>query len=165
MYKRQVTCAAFPQCTSYSVRPLYPAIYGITTTSMPPLMCAALPYDYKRRRQAGQTGGISVLWAGWSLWSRCSPSLSGFFLPRGRSGITEHSPQPTPLLAETWELSSLSHLACNPYCKHSGCKIIQCPRTPPLLDVRPRGRNQDKPCVTVIASCITIWDEETRNIY
>src|SRR6185436_2856976 len=57
---------------------------------------------------------------------------------------TEHSSQPTPLLAETWELLSLSRLACNPYYKHPGCKIIQCPRTPPLLDVRPRGRNQDK---------------------
>ena len=46
--------------------------------------------------------------------------------------------------------SSLSRLACTPYYKHSGCRIIQCPRTPPLLDVRPRGRNQDKPCVTVL---------------
>ena len=139
---------------------------------MPPLMCAALPYDYKRRRQAGRTGDLLVLWAGWSLWSRRSPSLSGFFLPRGRSGITEHSPQPTPLLAETWELSSLSHLACIPYYKHSGCKIIQCPRTPPLLDVRPRGRNQDIPCVTVLPlasssgarkhAAFTSWDPDPR---
>ena len=114
----------------------------------------------------------SVLWVGWSLWSRCSPSLSGFFLPRGRLGITEHSPQPTPLLAETWELSSLSHLACIPYYKHSGCKIIQCPRTPPLLDVRPRGRNQDKLCVTVLPlasssgtrkhAAFTSWDPDPR---
>src|SRR6185437_13223809 len=65
-------------------------------------------------------------------------------------GTTEDSSQPTPLLAETWEPSSLSRLDCIPYYKHSGCKIIQCPRTPPLLDVRPRGRNQDKPCVTVL---------------
>ena len=60
------------------------------------------------------------------------------------------SPYPTPLLAETWELLSLSRLACTPYYKHSECKIIQCPRIPPLLDVRPRGRNQDKLCVTVL---------------
>src|SRR6185503_1308948 len=60
------------------------------------------------------------------------------------------SPHPTPLLAETWELPSLSRLACTPYYKRSGCRIIQCPRTPPLLDVRPRGRNLDKPCVTVL---------------
>jgi hypothetical protein len=99
-------------------------------------------------------------------------SLSGFSLPRGRSGITEHAPQPTPLLAETWELPSLSRLACIPYYKHSGCKIIQCPRTPPLLDVRPRGRNQDKPCVTVLPlasssgmrkhAAFTRWDPGPR---
>ena len=76
--------------------------------------------------------------------------LSGFSLKRERSRTTKHSSQPTPLLAETWELPSLSHLACTSYYKHSGCKIIQCPRTPPLLDVRPRGRNQDKPCVTML---------------
>ena len=99
-----------------------------------------------------------------SLFS-LAPRLSGFSLPRGRSGTTEHSSQPTPLLAETWELPSLSRLTSIPYYKHPGCKIIQCPRTPPLLDVRPHGRNQDKPCVIVIASCTIIWDEETRSIY
>jgi len=41
-----------PQCTFYSIRPLYPAIRGKTTTSAPPLMCAAPPCDYKRRRRA-----------------------------------------------------------------------------------------------------------------
>ena len=46
------TPAAFPQCTSYSIRPLYPAIQGKTTTSMSPLMCTAPPCDYKRRRWA-----------------------------------------------------------------------------------------------------------------
>ena len=30
----------------------------------------------------------------------------------------------------------------------------------PLLDVRPHGRNQDKPVRYCIASCINIWDEE-----
>src|SRR6185437_14500636 len=75
------------------------------------------------------------------------------------------SPHPTLLLAETWEPPSLSRLACTPYYKHSGCKIIQCSRTPPLLDVRPRGRNQDKPVRYCVASCINIWDEETRGIY
>ena len=62
----------------------------------------------------------------------------------------------TPLLAETWEPPSLSRLACTPYYKHSGCKIIQCTCTPPLLDVWPRGRNQDKPMRYCVASCITI---------
>src|SRR6185369_10434286 len=55
---------------------------------------------------------------------------------------------------------------------HSGCKIIQCPRTPPLLDIRPRGRNQDKPCVTVLPlasssgtrkhAAFTSWDPDPR---
>ena len=83
-----------------------------------------------------------------------------------------YSPNSTPLLAKTWEPSSLSRLACNPYYKHSGCKIIQCPRTPPLLDVRPCGRNQDKPCVTVLPlvstsgtrkhAAFTSWDPDPR---
>ena len=112
-----------------------PVTQGRTTTSTPlPLMYAAPPCDYKRRRRAP---------------FRLS-GLSGFSLPRGRSRTTKHSSQPNPLLAETWELPSLSRLACNPYYQHSGCKIIQCPHTPPLLDVRPRGRNKDKPCVTVL---------------
>ena len=33
-----------------------------------------------------------------------------------------------------------------------------------LLDVRPRGRNQDKSVRYYVASCINIWDEETCNI-
>ena len=83
-----------------------------------------------------------------------------------------YSPRSTPLLAETWEPSSLSRLACIPYYKHSGCKIIQCPRTPPLLDLRPRGRNQDKSCVTVLPlasssgtrkhAAFTSWDPGPR---
>ena len=84
-------------------------------------------------------GGLPLAGAGWSLWSRTGRSVSDFSLPRERSTTTKYSSQPTLLLAETWELPSLSRLACNPYYKHSGCKIIQCPRTPPLLDVRPRA--------------------------
>ena len=56
-------------------------------------------------------------------------------------------------LAETWELPSLSRLACTPYYRHPRCKIIQCTHTP-LLDVRPRGRNQDKPVRCCATSCI-----------
>ena len=33
-----------------------------------------------------------------------------------------HSPQSTPPLAETWELSSLSRLACTPYYMHLGAR-------------------------------------------
>ena len=38
------------------------------------------------------------------------------------------------------------------------------PSHTPLLDVRPHGRNQDKPVCYCVASCINIWDEETRSI-
>src|SRR6185437_7276489 len=85
---------------------------------------------------------------------------------------SQPSPYSTTLLAETWELPSLSRLACIPYYKHIGCKIIQRPRTPHLLDVRPRGRNQDKPCVTVLPlasssgmrkhATFTSWDPGPR---
>ena len=63
---------------------------------------------------------------------------------------TEHSPQPIPLLAETWEPPSLSRLACTPYYKHSGCKIIQCPRTPSCWTYGPAARTRINPCVTVL---------------
>ena len=106
-----------------------------------------------------------------SLQSKVGIEFSDFLLKRTLS-TTERSSPPTPFLAETWELLSLSRLACTPYYKHSGCKIIQCPRTPPLLDVRPRGRNQDKPCVTVLPlasssgtrkhATFTSWDPGPR---
>ena len=73
-----------------------------------------------------------------------------------------HLPQ-SPPLAGTWELPSLSRLACIPYYRHPRCKIVQCTRTP-LLDVRPRGQNQDKSMRYCVASCINIWGEETRSI-
>ena len=124
----------------------------------PIFMYTTPPYNYKRR-------GWASFYAGGSDLSNPRLEAGSLIFPQRTLSTTEHTSQPTPLLAETWELSSLSRLACIPYYKHPGCKIIQCPRTLPLLDVRPRGRNQDKPCVTVIASCIIIWDEETRSIY
>ena len=148
------TPAAFPQCTSYNIRPLYPAIRGKTTTFTPPLMCAAPPCDYKRRRRASFRRDAS----------RRDPSSLTLWHP--------YSPRSIPLLAETWEPSPLSRLACTPYYKHIGCKIIQCLRTPPLLDVRPRSRNQDKSCVTVLSlasssgtrkhAAFTCWDPGPR---
>ena len=110
------------------------------------LMHATPPCDYKRRRRASFRRDAS----------RRDPSSLTLRHP--------YSPRSTRLLAETWELLSLSRLVCTPYYKHFGCKIIQCPRTPPLLDVRPRGRNQDKPARYCVASCINIWDKETRSI-
>ena len=56
-------------------------------------------------------------------------------------------------LAETWGLPSLSRLACTLLLQALQCKIIQRPRTP-LLDVRPRGRNQNNPARYCIAYCI-----------
>ena len=38
------------------------------------------------------------------------------------------------------------------------------PSHTPLLDVRPRGRNQNKPVRYCVASCINIWDKKTRSI-
>jgi len=113
-----VTPAAMP----YSVLPTVsdhctPAIRGETTTSTLPYSCTplllvtikgggGLPLDGTHKKDA----------------SRRDPSSLTLRHP--------YSPRSTPLLAETWEPSSLSRLAYTPYYKHSGCKIIQCPRTP-----------------------------------
>ena len=156
---RRLPTVHFLQCST-----TVPAIRGKTTTSAPytrvrrPLLVTIKGGGGPPLRVSGLIWTRSSNWtlACWSLW---------FLSPKRTLSTTEHSSQPTPLLAETWELPSLSRLACITYYKHPGCKIIQCPRTPPLLDVRPRGRNQDKPCVIVIASCTIIWDEETRSIY
>jgi hypothetical protein len=61
-----------------------------------------------------------------------------------------HSPQSTSPLAETWELPSLSRLACTPYYRHLRCKIIQCPRTPPCWTYGPAAGTSINPCVTVL---------------
>ena len=81
---------------------------------VPLLMYAAPPCDYKRGRRASFKGG--------RFSEHQRPSH-----PHSRSS---HSSQPTPFLVETWELPSLTRLACTSYYEHSGCKIIQCPRTP-----------------------------------
>jgi hypothetical protein len=61
-----------------------------------------------------------------------------------------HSPQSTSPLAETWELPSLSRLACTPYYRHLRCKIIQCPRTPPCWTYYPAAGTRINLCVTVL---------------
>src|SRR6185503_1848824 len=100
------------------------------------------------------------------------PLASLASLARRMFKTTEHSSQPTPLLAETWELSSLSHLACTPYYKHSGCKIIQCPRTPPCWTYGPVAGTRINPCITVLPlastsgmrkhASFTSWDPDPR---
>ena len=67
------TPAVFPQCTSYSIRPLYPAIQGKTTTSAPLHSCTPPPpCDYKRRRRTPFKGG-------WTLDSRTLWTLASLF--------------------------------------------------------------------------------------
>ena len=161
---------ATPDAMPHSVLPIVfghctPAIQGKTTTSTPPLMYTAPPCDYKRRRRASfkrTTGGTD--------WLTPFSDASGHQLPRS----------PTFTIIAIPDSSSSRDLGASlplsprlyPYYKHSGCKIIQCPRTPPLLDVRPRGRNQDKPCVTVLPlasssgtrkhAAFTSWDPGPR---
>ena len=100
-----------------------------------------------------------------SLALRTSFRMLKTLLDLSYRGHLHSRPSPhSTLLTETWELPSLSRLACTPYYKHSGCKIIQCTRTPPLLDVRPRGRNQDKHVRYCVASCINHLGRGTRSI-
>ena len=70
-----------------------------------------------------------------------------------------HSPQSTSPLAETWELPSLSP-RLYPLLQAPPVQDSTVLSHTPLLDVRPHGRNQNKPVRYCIASCINIWDEE-----
>ena len=83
------TCAAFPQCTSYSIRPLYPAIQGKRRLPRP---------NTRVRRPLLVTikGGGRLPLRGAGL----SHTLdSGFSFPRGCSGTTKDSSQSAPLLS------------------------------------------------------------------
>ena len=132
-----------PQCTSYNIRPLHPRDSGETTTSTLPHSCAPpLLVTIKGGGGLPLAGSLDATPRRYNA-SRRDPSSLTLRHP--------YSPPSAPLLTESWEPSSLSRLACTPYYKHIGCKIIQSPRTPPLLDVRPHGRNQDKSCVTVLS--------------
>ena len=95
------------------------------------------PCDYKRRRWA------CIFWTS-------ATTVTHTLDHHHTLSTTEHSPQPTPLLAETWELPSLSRLACTSYYNHSGCKIIQCPRTPLCWMYGPAAGTRINPCVTVL---------------
>ena len=69
-----------------------------------------------------------------------------------------HSPQSTPPLAETWELPSLSRLACTPYYRHPRYRTVQCFRTPLCWTYGPTAGTRINPCVTVLPLASTIWD-------
>ena len=108
---------------------------------VPLLMYTAPPCDYKRRRQASFKGGRS----GHS--GQCCDH-------RHTLSTTEHPPQSTSPLAETWELPSLSRHACIPLLQAPPVQDNTVPSHTPLLDVRPRGRNQDKLMHSCVTSCI-----------
>ena len=67
-----------------------------------------------------------------------------------------HLPQSTSPLEETWELPSLSRLACTPYYKHPRCKIVQCSRTPLCWTYGSTAGTRINPCVTVLPLASTI---------
>src|SRR6185503_16248153 len=124
-----------PQCTSYSIRPLHPRDSGENDDFHVPLrMYTVPPCDYKRRRRASFKGDVAI------IVKRSVPLSTRYW----------HSPQSTSPLAETWELPSLSCLACTPYYRHLRCKIIQCPRTPPCWTYSPAAGTRINSCVTVL---------------
>ena len=100
-----------PDAMPHSVLPTVfdhctPAIRGKTTTSTFPYSCTPpLLITIK--------GGGGFPLTGMVTYTRGH---------RYTLSTAEHSPPPTLLLAETWELPSLSRLACTPYYKHPGAR-------------------------------------------
>ena len=146
----------FSQCSTTA-----PPRFGEkTTTFMTPLcMYTVPPCVYKRRRRASFKGDghphsqssshsqhhsecTHSLLAPTSLFATLNPSSS-----RDLGASLPLSPRLYPLLQAL-------RVQDNTVPSHT-----------PLLDVRPRGRNQDKPVRYCVASCINIWDEETHSIY
>ena len=123
----------------------------------PLLMYIVTPCDYKRRRRAPLKGDVG----------RDHPDTSTTLSTR-----YWHSPLSSSPLAETWELPSLSRLACTPYYRHLRCKIIQCPRTPPCWTYGPMAGTRINPCVTVLPlastsgtrkhAAFTSWNPDPR---
>jgi hypothetical protein len=133
-----------PQCTSHSTRLLYLRNSGENDDFHAPLrMYTVPPCDYKRRGglPLRRTLATIATWVG--RLSRHTPL-------RAHALRHRYSPRSTPLLAGTWELPSLSRLACTPYYKHSRCRIIQCPRTPLCWTYGPVAGTRINPCVTVL---------------
>ena len=121
-------------------------------------MYTAPPCVYKRRRRA----------LSWGVGPSGRTQHSALLTEHIRSSEPRywHSPQSTPPLAETWELPSLSRLACTPYYRHPRCKTVQCSRTPLCWTYAPLppGRNEDKPVGDCVASCINHLGRGTRSI-
>ena len=147
-----------PQCTSHSTRLLYPRNSGRNDDLRDPLyMYPSLLVSIK--------GGGGLPLRGVGRLSRHTP-------PRAHALRHRYSPRSTPFLAGTWELPSLSRLACTPYYKHSRCRIIQCPRTPLCWTYGPVTGTRINPCVTVLPLALTSgprkhasftgWDPDPR---
>ena len=144
-----------------------PAIRGRTTTSTFPHSCTP-PILITIK------GGGGLPLRGMVTHTRDHRhTLSTTQSTRTRSELRHrYSPCSIPLLAGTWELPSLSRLACTPYYKHSGCKIIQCPRTPLCWTYGPVAGTRINPCVTVLPlastsgtrkrAAFTSWDPDPR---
>jgi len=123
----------------------------------PLLMYPAPPCDYKRRRRASLKMGS---------FGRSVSSL-GITLPTKRTLASSL----TSILA-TLNFSSSRDLGASLPLSPRLYPLLQAPRVQdntvpshtPLLDVRPRGRNQDKLVRYCVASRIIIWDEKTRGI-
>ena len=113
-----------------------PLIRGENGDSFPlPYMYTAPPCVYKRGRRA--------LSSPFSLSSPCYHMTNSLASPARSPDIgtcLNH-------LAETWELPSLSRLACTPYYRHLRCKIIQCTHTPLCWTYGPVARTRINPCV------------------
>ena len=103
-------------------------------------------------------GGGGLYLGGWILAAQHLAPLTEH--TRSSESRYWHSPQSTPPLAETWELPSLSRLACTPYYKHSRCKTVQCSRTHLCWTYGPAAGTRINPCITVLPLASTIWDEE-----
>jgi len=147
---------ATPDAMPHSVLPKVfdhctPAIRGKTTTS--PFPCACTPSLLVTIK-----GGDGL------------PLRGTFFL---RSSSHEHNAQRSILEPTSISFSSSRDLGASlpfsprlyPLLQAPPVQDNTVPSHTPLLDVRPRGRNQDKPVRYCAASRINIWDEETRNIY
>ena len=154
---------ATPDAMPHSVLPTVldhytPAIRGKDDDFHDPLrMYTVPPCVYKRRRRASFKG-VAV-----GPFDRTQRFV--LLAEHTRSSETRywHSPQSTPSLAETWELPSLSRLACTPYYRHLRCKIVQCSRTPLCWTYGPTAGTRINPCVTVLPLASTSGTRNTQH--
>ena len=104
-----------PQCTFYSARPLHPRDLGKKTTTSP-FSCTCTPPLLVSIKGGGGHCPLH------RIWTILRTQRNSQEHTRSSESRYWHSPQSTPPLAETWELSSLSRLACTPYYRHLGAR-------------------------------------------